>query len=483
MVSNASSRRPERGGPPDLTAAVRRGLAPLRLRRGARIVIGVSGGADSVALACGLAEIAAAEGWRVYVAHLHHGLRGAAADADLAFVRVLARSLGARFASARADVRAAARRRGISIEMAARLARRRFLARLARRERAAAVALAHTADDQAETVLLRLARGAAARGLGGMAAVSDLNGVPLVRPLLEVSRREIEAWLRARGQPWREDASNRDPAFLRNRVRWRVLPLLERELNPRVRDALCRAARALREDERLLAQLADRWRRRAAAADGGLRANVLRRAPAPLRRRALREWICDCARLDDELDEAMIGRAESVAIGTARAAELARGWRIAVTKGVLRLRRGGGRAPRPEPIRQPVPGGVELPWAGAAAEATFARGYRRVRPPGVGRLPDTAWLAREKALNADLRWRTWRPGDRIQPLGMTGSRKLQDIFTEAGLPAEERRRWPVLVCDSEVVWVPGYRIAGAWAAASAATPTVRLRVRRLRARN
>jgi len=465
-----------------LTAIVAGALVPLRLRRGARLIVGVSGGADSTALACALAEAAAGEGWSLRLAHLHHGLRGAAADRDREFVRSLARSLGARFTSVRISVPDLARRQGGSFEMAARAARRRFFTALARRERAAAVVLAHTADDQAETVLLRLARGAAALGLGGMAGIAELGGTPLVRPLLTVFRRDIEAWLRVRGQPWREDESNRDLQYLRNRVRFRVIPVIERELNPRAKAALGRAARMLREDEALLSKLADGLRRRAAARGGGLRAGPLLRAAAPLRRRTLREWLKSSAARCADPDERLMERVESVLQGKVRAVDVRRGWRAVRRDGELMICR--ERAPMRQPaappsVPQPVPGRASLPWAEAVAEARMDRGYQKRRPAGAGRLPAVVWLARDKALRAPLRWRSWRPGDRIRPLGMSGSRKLQDIFTDARLPVEERRRLPILVNGREIVWVPGYRMAREWAAPSPSAPTVRLRIRRV----
>lgn len=481
---SALSRPRKNAAPPDLAAIARRALAALRLRRGACVIAGVSGGADSTALACALAEAAAGEGWRLQLAHLHHGLRGAAADRDLEFVRSLARALGARCSAGRADVRAAARRRALSIEMAAREARRRFFAALARRWNAAAVVLAHTADDQAETVLLRLARGAAARGLGGMSEISDLDGIPLARPFLGVFRRDIEAWLRARGQPWRDDASNRDLKHLRNRVRRRVLPAIERELNPRAKEALIRAARALRDDEALLSKHAAGLLRRAAARGGGLRAEPLRRAAAPLRRRALRDWLrtsaADCA----EPDEGLIQRVESAVRDEGRVVEVRRGWRATVRDGALILYRDRARrrrAPAAHPVPQPLSGRAELPWADAVGEARRDRGFRTERPAGAGRLPAVAWISLDKARREPLVWRAWRPGDRIRPLGMTGSRKLQDIFTDARLPPAERRRLPVLASGRDIVWVPGYRIARDWAAPSPRAPTVRLRLRRVTA--
>lgn len=458
---------------PDLPAAIRRALGPLRPARGAYLLVGASGGADSTALACALAEVAATEGWIPVLAHLHHGLRGKAADADREFVRRLAHALSARFVSGRAHVAEAARHSRVSIEMAARMARRRFLATEARRWNAAAILLGHTRDDQAETVLLRLARGASTRGLGGMAPLDTLEEIPLVRPWLEVSRAEVEIWLRARRQPWREDASNRDLAYRRNRVRRRILPLIEELLNPRAKEAMARAARRLREDEAALDKIARRAAARCVTPDGGWRMASLRRHSPAIRRRLLSDALLRAGYPAEKLEEKLIERIETL-LGDRRLENVALGlgWRAVRRERVLRLLREPPPRSRRYRLPQPVPGVAHLP--GAIAVATFDRGYRRNPPPGAGRLPDVAWLDRERALASRLCWRLWREGDRIRPLGMEGSRKLQDVFTDARTPPSVRRSLPILVSGREVVWVPGYRIARGWAAKSCRAPTVRL---------
>ena len=208
---------------------LRRALSgPCRLPAGSGLLVAVSGGADSTALLAGLARVAPEFGLSLHAAHLHHGLRGAAADADLAFVRRLCARLGVPLIAARCNASALMKRHGLAGENGLRVLRRRFLRAALRRARAAAIATAHTADDQLETVLMRLLRGAGLRGLGGM---RERQGAWL-KPLLEATRLEIVSDLRAARMKWREDASNREAAWTRNRVRNDAIPALLRALDP-----------------------------------------------------------------------------------------------------------------------------------------------------------------------------------------------------------------------------------------------------------
>lgn len=217
-------------------AAVRGNLDRLREDTAGPGVIAVSGGADSVALLCALAADPPPGG--LVVAHLNHQLRETASDADAAFVAKLLRQLPHHIESI--DVRAAAE--GDNLEATARRVRYDFLSRVAASVGAGWVATGHTLDDQAETVLHRLIRGTGLRGLRGIAAVRELSpGVRLVRPLLTVAREDVIAYLRATGQSWREDETNRDPAFTRNRIRHELLPLL-RTFNPAIAEVLSRLA-------------------------------------------------------------------------------------------------------------------------------------------------------------------------------------------------------------------------------------------------
>ncbi|HEY6865884.1 MAG TPA: tRNA lysidine(34) synthetase TilS [Candidatus Eisenbacteria bacterium] len=226
-----------------LEPAVRRALrGPCRLPAGARALVALSGGADSVALLIALHRVAPEFGLSVHAAHLHHGLRGREADRDLAFARALCARLGVPLRWARWDTRARMRRRGLGGQAGLRTLRREFLAAAARRARATAIATAHTADDQLETVIMRLLRGA---GLAGLAGMRPRRG-RWIKPLLEATRAEIEADLRRAGEDWREDRSNGDPAYLRNRVRHRVIPALLAALGPAGARAGARAALARR---------------------------------------------------------------------------------------------------------------------------------------------------------------------------------------------------------------------------------------------
>lgn len=275
-----------------------------------RIVVAVSGGADSSALALALDELSKAEkfGLRITAAHLDHGLRGAAGEEDARWVESLARELGFEIQLGRARVKERVAIERDNLEQAARRARYEFLAEVANTCGACVVLTGHTMDDQAETVLLRLLRGSGAEGLGGMESVralTDSSDILLARPLLSWARRaETEKYCRERGVEFRTDEMNEDERFARVRVRRRLLPLMA-QFNPRVVESLCRTAELLREDAAVVKVSAAELLKRAseegkpvegersASVAGSLSVNVLAGAPSALRRRALRLWIAE----------------------------------------------------------------------------------------------------------------------------------------------------------------------------------------------
>jgi tRNA(Ile)-lysidine synthase len=218
---------------------------------GQRVVVGLSGGADSVALLDVMAALARHRGFTVVAAHLDHALRPDSAD-DAAFCRDLCAALGVPFRTERKDVAARRRAEGGGLEEAARGERHAFLRRVKDEEGATWIALAHTRDDQAETVLLRLLRGAGGLGLSAMRPRAG----DLLRPMLAWSRRDVLDHLAARALAWREDPSNADVSIARNRVRHELIPYLERHFNPAVREALARSAALLAEESDLLASVA-----------------------------------------------------------------------------------------------------------------------------------------------------------------------------------------------------------------------------------
>ena len=289
--------------------------------RETRVSAALSGGADSVSLLLILRELHDAGDLVLdAAAHLHHGIRGAEADEDEAFCRALCDRLSVAFVTARVDVPAAAALDSHSIEVAARRARHQFFATVLASRGADVVATAHTEDDQAETVLLRIVRGAGGRGLGGIRPKRD----HLIRPLLAVTRQELRAELAARGQDWREDATNTDLANPRNRARHAVLPYLAQHFNPAVSRALARLADVARGEEAWLDQIADRVsRERIRALDGHVHLDVTGFADLPegLARRVARRALetANPARAYAVRD---LDRLVSVATGGLAAAEI-----------------------------------------------------------------------------------------------------------------------------------------------------------------
>jgi len=356
-----------------LTTGVRKAIEASGIpSAGQTVVVGLSGGADSVALTDVLVQLAPARGFRVVVAHLDHALRRDSSE-DARFCADLCERLGLDFHAARADVRARARRDGGGLEAAGRQERYAFLRRVRRQEGAVVVAVAHTQDDQAETFLLHLLRGAGRTGLRSMEAVRD----DLLRPLLQVSRAQVLSHLRSRGLEWREDPSNRDLSIPRNRVRHELIPYLESRFNPSIRPALARSATLLGDETDLLAVLARELLQGASRRDGEavvLSRRALSDAPRAIARLALREALADLGGQQD-ISAVHVNRILELA-GSARPS----GKRLALPGdreavccfGELRL------GPRHQPRRPydyplSVPGQVELP-GGSSICATPAPG-------------------------------------------------------------------------------------------------------------
>ncbi|HET8578234.1 MAG TPA: tRNA lysidine(34) synthetase TilS [Methylomirabilota bacterium] len=414
---------------------------------GETVLVAVSGGADSVALFDLLRELAPALRLSLHVAHVHHGLR-AEADADADFVRGLCGALGAPFHLDRVEVRSGPPWEGLEAE--ARRARYAALLDRARALGADRIATGHTADDQAETVLMRLLGGAGPRGLAGIAPARGL----LIRPLLETRRSEIEARLRERGLDWVEDRTNRDPRFLRNRIRHEVLPFLGELWGADVVESLCRSAAVTR---RWVAEVEERARgelgRLAARGPVGLvfPAAELRSLPEEL---AFQVLLLAAA----ELGEArpLRGAAQRAArrlLGPAPGRRSARLGRLALELSGRWLRVGpihpAGLAAR----EWTVPGIVELPEVGLRLEAR-----RFERPEGYAppREPDRVAFDADR-LPPSLVVRARRAGDRFVPFAGAGERRLKSFFIDAGVPRWDRPRVPLIEARGEIIWVAGLR--------------------------
>lgn len=282
--------------------------------RNAAVIVGVSGGIDSVVL---LDLLRRAEFGNFIVAHFHHGLRGKTADRDAAFVRGLAEEAGVEFVIGRGQTRARAARQGESIEEAARQLRRAFFARTAKKHEANAVFLGHHAGDAAETVLFHLARGGGTRGLSSLRERSDLDatGIAIHRPLLAFTRQEIEAYARSRRLAFCQDETNASTAHTRNRLRHQVLPALAKAVGHDPVPALARAAEILAAEDEFLDSAVNR---RIHAAQ--LETRYLRREPVALQRRLLRAWLL--ARTGCEIDFETIENARKLALSKVQPAKM-----------------------------------------------------------------------------------------------------------------------------------------------------------------
>jgi len=408
---------------------------------GTKVVVGVSGGADSVALLRALHQL----DHPLVVAHLNHMLRGEESDLDEQFVRDLADELGLPMISKSVDARQLADDTGGSLEMAARQARHDFFAEFGD----AVIALAHHADDQTETFILKLARGAGPDGLGGMPFFQTLENLRVIRPMLGIPRSEIVRWLENNGFGWREDSSNQDEAFLRNRVRHTILPLLENELNPNIRETILRTMDILREENAWMESLI-----------AETKMDDLPSLPLAVRRRVLRKWLFEngAEGVDFDAVDKILSLTET-ANGTAYF-ELNDQQRVVVEYGKPRFEKGDG---------QPV----EISWTLSTEMGT---GWRKDHGKGAGILPADASFDAGKIGESPIEVRRFEPGDRMNPLGMEGGRKLQDIFTDQKIPRAQRSKIPVVVCRDEIIWIPGYRTARGWEVQSPNAKSVHVRI-------
>lgn len=449
------------------------GLIP----QGARVLAAVSGGADSLALALLLARLAPHHNFTLAgLAHFHHGLRGADADADQAFVAALASRLGVPCQSGRDDVAARATEADESFETAARRLRYAFLEEAAASLGATLIATGHTADDQAETLVMRMMRGA---GLHGLSGIRPRNG-RVIRPLLDVRRSAIEAFLNEAGERWREDATNVDVAFARNRVRHDVMPALKSAAGDGVVDALARSASLIQDDAEELDRQAIEMARSVVLSDGRLDGAALARVNPAIARRIVRAAI-ERAGGGRFVSLEQVDRARSlIKVDAPHPAQVIQLPGVTVARDADGLRIAPARrepASPPFEARLEVPGAVELPGAGLLMSAE------------LGTVPEgdlTALRAQGDVVAvqgvgaAPLTVRSRRPGDALRPLGGPGRRKLQDVFVDRKLARAERDRVPLVVDESgRIIWVVGHTIADEFRVTSAQARVLLLKVRRV----
>ncbi|GAC1628907.1 MAG: tRNA lysidine(34) synthetase TilS [Candidatus Acidiferrum sp.] len=458
---------------------------------GERIGVAVSGGPDSVALLLLLCELREASGIVLGVAHFNHKLRGKASDADEVFVRKLAARLGLPFHSDHADIASQAKRERANLEDAARRARYSFFSRLIANGCATRIAVAHTADDQAETVLAHMLRGTGLAGLGGIFPVAGR----VFRPLLEVRRAELRTYLRSRKQNWREDATNRDTTRMRARIRKKLLPLLEKQFQPAVVEHLSTLASLAREDDYFLSALAENFvLKHAQLVDGTAKitiAKLLRPAEGDSFRTAFEKG---GAKKNADAWHALSKRIvrQLVAAVKPRAGQLT----ATHVSDVLQLAEHGESGKSLQ-----LPGGVEvrrerdallfranaktasgqitaIPRAQFAHDIDLTSGETLVRIPELGcafRLTVIDWPAQRREtidtgavldrdrLRTPLVLRSWRPGDALRSEGRGTARKLKRLLNDKHISRWEKAGWPVLTSGGVLAWARGFPVAAEFA--------------------
>lgn len=410
---------------------------------GARVLAAVSGGADSVALLHILRELTPRLGVTLAgVAHLNHKRRGSASDEDEGFVADLAARLGLRFYRAEAGVLQG------NLEQAMRMARRDFFAGLLSDGVADRIALAHTRDDQAETVLFRVMRGS---GLSGLTGIHPVTEDGIVRPLLAVSRAEIVDFLHDRKETWREDASNRDLSFARNRIRGTLLPQLAREWNPQISPALAQLADLAFEEER--------WWSGEMARSAGTELDVrtVRDLPRAVARRLVRRAIVE-AKGDargigfEHVERILELIAKERGDGTLRVAGLE------IRRSFDWVRFAKPTRVRGVPVRVEIPGTCESPDGGT--QLHFELGEKGVPPPCDTLKAELCW----RKIPEPVEVRGWQPGDHYRPLGEARDQTVADMFQRSRVPSWRRRGWPIVTSAGKILWVREFGAADGYVA-------------------
>ena len=428
------------------------------------LLVAVSGGPDSVALLHLLYDLCDELELRLEVAHLQHGIRGSEAQEDARFVAELAEKLGLPFHLKEVNLRQikAAVGKG-NLEALARAERYRFFAAVARERNLSKIATAHTRDDQAETVLMWLLRGSGLKGLGGMPPTHQLDGTTIewtsslivIRPLLDVSRAEIEEYLNEKHLTSRVDRSNQDPSFLRNWIRLKLIPQLKEKMDRNLPARLAQQAELIRNEEQFLEQLTHAELDRIRTLEGIDRGALLKYHKA-LQRRLLRLWI-EAMRghlrgLDFQHVEALL---DLIADGPPQGRlSIPGGWQLVKEYETLRLDKQSRRmVPQYACYSYDLEIGEDL----HIHEAGLMIQTRAISLP-LPSLPDnfTEAVFDVASLAADLTLRNFRHGDRFQPLGMAGHKKLKELFIEKKLPLAVRASLPLLLLGNEIIWIPGY---------------------------
>lgn len=420
------------------------------LEPGMGVVAGVSGGADSVCLLRLLCSMRREWDLEPVAVHVNHGIRGRDAAEDMEYVRRLCREWDVKLFCFEEDVPSAAAREGLSLEEAGRNVRYRLFEQVRRQTGCHRIAVGHHMDDLAETVLMNLARGSGLRGLAGLSSKRER----IIRPLLCVRKSEIEEWLTAQGISWRIDSTNGEDAYLRNRIRGRLLPQLTADCNERAIEHIAAAARDIQEADAYLSGEADRLLASRKAESGGLREELQRLlspAAAELDRELLNSQphILSVYMLRQRLKELDAGLKDISRIHLEQILELSKGQsgKCLDLPGGVRALVSGGRI-RLERKGQPSDGVVF-----SAAFDIFSYNNDKKVPQNCC----VNWFDYDRIADS-LLLRCRQPGDRICVAAGGAHKKVKEYLINAGMPVEVRGKWPLLAMGSRVIWIPGYRM-------------------------
>lgn len=445
------------------------------LKKRDRVIVACSGGPDSVALLFLLNQIKEKYNLKLFVAHINHKLRGKESDKDERFVRDLAKRLNYSFYTKSFDVKMLAKKDKLSIEECARRLRYDYLNKLSTRLKATKIALGHNADDQAETILMRLIRGAGSLGLSGIPPVSG----KLIRPLLEVKRKEIEKFLRENKLLFRLDSSNLRKDYLRNRIRLELLPYLKKNYNPRIVDTLNRTASILsaqgnylsKEISKIFEQISKKGKRKISLDlyklfnyDISLRREILRFAIEKTGGGAFRadfekiERILDLARQRKSgkrvfLTENLLAEVSSKHLNLYQLEKTTRPLQV-VFPGITEYNSFGVTIESQLVARKNLP---EKPYSKDQMMAFLD--WDKLKPPFVLRNPET--------------------GDRFKPLGMKGTKSLKEFLTDLKVPRYEKEKVLVLTSSGRIFWVIGYRIGDEFKVTQRTNMILKLKAKRI----
>lgn len=453
---------------PQRVAAYIRGRS--LMHPGERIAVAVSGGADSIALLRILLELRDDLGIVVSLAHFHHGIRGPEADADEGFVREIAKGFDLELHLERGDARIYSQQNRVSLETAARELRYQFFSGLLESKKANRIATAHTLDDQSETVLMKVLRGAGTRGLAGIFPEQRVcEGGSIVRPLLETRRDELREYLRGLNQSWREDLTNNDVSFTRNRVRARVLPMLREQVNPAADVALAHLADISRVEEEYWQEQIKRvlplvavpgqparggGRKQTSERSVALDITKLQQQPLAMQRRLLRAAAeqLGCNLEFEHVDAILCLLAQRSSRGAKDGMiEVPNGWRARLLFRELRIEHvPGQQAATGYQHRLPLPGETYVPELDSTLCARISESNGHTENAAYNRahsirLPEITGLV----------VRNWHPGDRFQPASHTSEKRVKELLYPMHLSAEQKRLWPVVVAGDRIVWVRG----------------------------